>query len=269
MRRRDLLSTFSVAAGAITFGRLLTAQAAEPPGASAAQASSVSKPPYLVSLTEHMGIVFEAEESALKSLLPPNVKPAAGNTVGLNMYRADCRGLVPYAASYLWINIDGFDSPDGTKGRLMVQGWYGPEPVPTAFRTQLGYPVELGVTQVGREGNRIHATLGSNGPDLITATIALKEGNPNPAGGVLIYPAWRRNLTGGAASTAKSDIIVNRIPFAGEVTAASPVSLEFHFRNTDAAKVLQPKRLVDAFHFKGNAFLTAPDLNPRELAALR
>ncbi len=184
------------------------------------------------------------------------------------MYQAQTVGLVPYAASYLWINIDGFDSPDGTKGRWMLQGWYGPEPVPTAFRTQLGFPVELGVTQVGREGNRIHATLSSNGPDLIAATIALKEGGPSAAGGVLHYPAWRRNLTG-AASTGKPDVVVNRIPFAVEVTAASPVSLEFHFRDTDAAKVLQPKRLLDAFHVKGTAFLAAPDLSPRELAALR
>ena len=33
MRRRDLLSTFGVAAGAVTLGRLLTAQAAESSGA--------------------------------------------------------------------------------------------------------------------------------------------------------------------------------------------------------------------------------------------
>jgi hypothetical protein len=87
-------------------------------------------------------------------------------------------------------------------------------------------------------------------------------------GGLFHYPTLRRNLAG-AASTAKSDIVVNRIPITGELTAASPVSLEFHFRDTDAAKALQPKRLLDAFHFKGSGFLGGPDLSPRELAALR
>jgi acetoacetate decarboxylase len=178
MRRRDLLSTFGVAAGAITFASV-RGQAADMPGANAAQAPSNPHPPYLVSVTEQLGIVFEADESALKSLLPPNVKPAAGNTVGLNMYRAQVLGLVPYAASYLWINVDGFDSPDGTKGRWMSQGWYGPEPVTTVFKTQFGYPVELGATRVEREGNRIHAVLNSGGADLINAAIALKEANPN------------------------------------------------------------------------------------------
>lgn len=268
MRRRDLLSTFGVAAGAITFASV-RGQAADMPGANAAQAPSNPHPPYLVSVTEQLGIVFEADESALKSLLPPNVKPAAGNTVGLNMYRAQVLGLVPYAASYLWINVDGFDSPDGTKGRWMSQGWYGPEPVTTVFKTQFGYPVELGATRVEREGNRIHAVLNSGGADLINAAIALKEANPNAVGGVLHYPALRRNLSGGAAQTAMSDIIVNRLPFTGEVIPASPVSLEFHFSDTDAAKVLQPKRLLDAFNFKGTAFLGAPDVSPREVAALR
>jgi hypothetical protein len=132
------------------------------------------KPPYLITLTDHLGIVFEADESALKSVLPPRFKPAAGNTVGLNIYRADMVGLVPLSASYPFINIDGFDGADGTKGRWMVQGWYGPEPVPTVFRSQLGFPVEPGVTRLEHEGNRIHAILNRDGATLIDATIALK-----------------------------------------------------------------------------------------------
>jgi hypothetical protein len=185
------------------------------------------------------------------------------------MYRADTVGLVPYNASYLWINVDGLDSPDGSKGRWMVQGWYGPEPVPTAFRTQLGFPVELGETRLEHEGNRIHAVLTRGGTALIDATIALKEGGPAPVGALLNYPVSRQNLSGAAASTAKSDIAVNRIPFTGEVSAASPVSLEFHFGSSDAAKGLTPKRLLDAVSVKGSGFLRGPDLSPRELAALR
>lgn len=191
MLRRDLFSTFGVAAGAIAF-RNLTAWAAD----------TGPKPPYLITLTDHLGIVFEAEESALKSLLPPKIKPAAGNTVGLNMYQAQTVGLVPYSASYLWINIDGFDSPDGTKGRWMVQGWYGPEPVPTAFKSLLGLPIELGVTRLEHDGNRTHAILSSNGADLIDATIALKEGGPSAVGGVLnlsrlaAKPLRRRRVRG-------------------------------------------------------------------------
>jgi len=62
----------------------------------------------------------------------------------------------------------------------MAQGWYAPEPVPTALRTQSGLPVQLGVTRYEREGNRIHAVLTSEGVDLIDATITLKEGPRQP-----------------------------------------------------------------------------------------
>src|SRR5262249_35663976 len=98
--------------------------------------------------------------------------------------------------------------------------------------------------------------------------IALKEGGPKPVGAFLNYPVSRQNLSA-AASSAKSNFAVNRIPFAGELTAASPVSLELHFGNSDAVNALQPNRLLDAFSVKGSGFLRGPDLSPRELAALR
>jgi hypothetical protein len=229
--------------------------------------ATASRPPYLVTGSEHLIIVFEADESALKSLLPSGVKPAAGNVVGLNMYRTQqVVGLVPYTASYLWINIDGFDSPDGTKGRWMAQGWYGPEPVPTTFRSYLGLPVQLGTTQIERDGNRLHAVLKSDGLDLIDATIALKEEKPASAAGLLNYPALGRNL----AQPAASAIVVSRIPVSGEATPATPVSMQFHFSYRDAAKMLEPKRLLDAVYFKGNAFtLGIVDMSPAEMSASR
>jgi hypothetical protein len=229
--------------------------------------AAAPRPPYLVVGSEHLIVVFEAEESALKSLLPPGVKPAAGNVVGLNMYRTQqVVGLVPYTASYLWINVDGFDSPDGTKGRWMAQGWYGPDPVSSTLRTQGGFPVQLGTTKLERDGNRVHAVLASDGVDLIDASITLKEEKPAAAAGLLNYPTLSRNL----AQPAPSAVVVNRIPFSGEATPATPVSAQFHFSNNDAARMLQPKKLMDAVYFKGNAFtLGIVDMSPAEMSASR
>jgi hypothetical protein len=229
-------------------------------------ATTNSQPPYLVSESEHVMVLFEADENALKSVLPPGVKPAAGNVVGLNMYRAkQVVGLVPYNSTYLWINVDGFDSPDGTKGRWMAQGWYGPEPVPTVFKSQAGFPVQLGETSYERDGNRIHTVLRVDGVNLVEAAIELKQGSPTAASGVLNYPVSSRNLAT-LGNHAASDIVVNRIPFTGEVSPASPGTVQFHFRTSDAAKVLQPKRLLDALYFKGTAFvLGVVDLKPHEI----
>ena len=231
------------------------------PVAAQQKEATVPRPPYLLTQGEHLIILFEAEESALKSLLPAGIKPAAGNVVGLNMYHTGpVVGLSPYTASYLWINVDGFDSPDGTKGRWMVQGWYGPEPVPSAFKNYGGLPVQLGVTHYERDGNRVHAVLSTDGANLIDATMTLKEAKPAPAGGVLNYLALGRNL----AQHGSSAVVVNRIPFAGEIVPATPVSIDFQFRDTDAAKALKPKRLLDALSVKGTASVGVVDLNPPE-----
>jgi acetoacetate decarboxylase len=211
--------------------------------------TTVPRPPYLILNHEHLVILFEADESALKALLPTGIKAAPGNVVGLNMYRTqEAVGLVPYTASYLWIDIDGFDSPDGTKGRWMVQGWYGPEPVPSAIRDYMGVPVQLGLTNYQRDGNRVQASLIRDGVNVIDAAITMTDG-PTHKSGFLNYPALGRNL----AQPAPSAFVVNRIPGASEITPAAPVSMEFHFRETDAAKGLQPKRLLNAFYIKGAA----------------
>ena len=232
------------------------------PVAAQQKEATVPRPPYLLTQGEHLIILFEAEESALKSLLPAGMKPAAGNVVGLNMYHTGpVVGLAPYTSSYLWINVDGFDSPDGTKGRWMVQGWYGPEPVPSALKNYGGLPVQLGVTRYERDGNKVHAVLNVDGASLIDATITVNEEKPAPAGFVLNYPALGRNL----AQPGSSAVVVNRIPVVGEIVPATPVSVDFHFRDTDAAKVLKPKKLLGAGYFRGTAFtLGVVDVNPTE-----
>jgi hypothetical protein len=83
---------------------------------------------------------------------------------------------------------------------------------------------------------------------VIDATITLKDG-PIHRSGFLNYLALSRNL----AQPAPSAFVVNRIPGANESTPATPVSMKFHFRETDAAKGLQPRRLLNAFYVKGAA----------------
>jgi hypothetical protein len=241
----------------------------QPDPATQSSIAANALPPYLITSAEHLIILFEADESAITSILPPGLKPAEGNIVGLNMYHAQhAVGLVPYTASYLWVNLAGFDSSDGTKGRWMVEGWYAPEPVPTVFKNQLGIPVQLGITRFERSGNRLHAILNSGNVDLIDAAIEVKDTNPISSNTVLKYPAWRKNVPAAASREPASDIVVNRIPITGELTPASVVSLEFHLQSSDAAKVLQPKRLLDAMYFKSTAFgIGFIDVNPPEMAA--
>lgn len=239
MRRRDFIAGIGSATASWPFATQ-----------AAARDTTLPRPPFLILNHEHLIILFEAEESSLKALLPMGIKAAPGNLVGLNMYRTqEVVGLVPYAASYMWIDIDGFDSPDGTKGRWMVQGWYGPEPVPSVIRNYMGLPVQLGDTHFQRDENRVHAALSSDGVNLIDATITLKDEPAIHMARLLNYAALGRNLV----PPAPSAVVVNRIPTVNEITPANPGSLEFHFRENDAAKGLQPKRLLNALYVTGAA----------------
>jgi hypothetical protein len=107
----------------------------------------------------------------------------------------------------------------------------------------MGLPVQLGVTNYQRDGNRVHAALSSDGVNVIDATIALKDERIHKFG-FLNYPALGRNL----AQPAPSAVVVNRIPGASEITPATPVSVEFSFprnrRGQGASAEAVAKRLL-------------------------
>jgi acetoacetate decarboxylase len=211
------------------------------------------RPPYLIVGTDHLIVLYEADENAIRELMPPGVE-IADNILGLNMYTAkDLVGAGPYTSTYIWANVKGFDSSDGTPGRVMAYGWYGPnDSVPALPREVMGFPVKLGVTRLDRDGAGIRALLNRNGKDLVEARIAVK-GDAAPANGLLTYPILRQVPAARATQTALSELVVHRITYRGEVAPAEPISVEFMVGDKDPLAKLRPKKLVGAFHFKGEA----------------
>ena len=120
--------------------------------------AQIPAPPYLQTGAQFITVGVTYDETALLKLLPRNVNPTPKLTGGINIYHAAAGyNLAPYSSAYLWVDIEGYDSADGTKGRWMLQGMYGPEPVPTAIRENLGWPVRAGgsrleVTERGKRG---------------------------------------------------------------------------------------------------------------------
>jgi hypothetical protein len=54
-------------------------------------------------------------------------------------------GIAPYSAVYFSVDVEGFDSASGVKGRWMLQGVYGPEQqAPAALQYWYGMPVRNG-----------------------------------------------------------------------------------------------------------------------------
>ena len=70
-------------------------------------------------------------------------------TGAINIYQTGkSYAFGPYQSAYFWVDIEGFDSPDGTKGRWMLAGVYGPEDkMHVALNEYYCLPVRLGTSR--------------------------------------------------------------------------------------------------------------------------
>jgi hypothetical protein len=179
----------------------------------------IQPPPYEMSGGNFMILGVVWDEAAVRKALPPGIQPASGMTGGINIYSAE-RGYVigPYSAAYLWVDIEGFDSPEGIKGRWMLAGVYGPQPkTSAALKTYYGLPVRPGSSRFEptADGKRAVATV--DGHDVITAEIKAVPGPCEAAAISLNYETL---------SPETKQVGVTKIPFVGDSCKAEPVSVK-------------------------------------------
>lgn len=207
-------------------------------------------PPYLVDGSNHIiiGVVWDA--AMLKKMLPSGITPVKELTGAYNIYHASRGyGVTPYNSVYAWVDVEGFDSADGTKGRWMLAGVYGPDPKTTAaFRDVLGLPVRNG-TVVHEETVQGRRSTGQiNGQPIVIAEVKSSAVPCSPVAGTLNYPVQM-----------KGKILVNQIPYAGNWCAAEPVSLKVVAAAGDVFAKLVPAKVLWAGEFRNGTFaLSAP-----------
>jgi len=192
-----------------------------------------------------MAVVFDA--AAVRSVLPPGIEPVDEMTGGINLYTAEeGYGIAPYSAFYLYVNIKGFDSADGTKGRWMLQGVYGPDPkVSAALHTYYGLPVRAGES---RRVTKDASTVGMGtvaGQELIQLVVTPKPATCQSGAGILHYPGQL---------DASRDIVVAQIPYVGEICEAEPVSVAITAPAGDPLHPLKPVKILGAYALKNFAF---------------
>jgi hypothetical protein len=195
-------------------------------------------PPYVVVDTHYVLVGVVWDEAVVRKMLPPGVKPVKEMTGGINIYQAN-RGyfIAPYQAAYFWVDIEGFDSATGVKGRWMLQGAYGPEEKTfRAFREFYSAPVRYG-------GSRIEET-----PDGTTRAVGILNGQNFVT--VEIQPlrnswqsiSWNLKYLGGVAKNKERTFFeANGI---GEFCAAEPISVQVTAPAGDPFAALQPKKLL-------------------------
>jgi hypothetical protein len=212
-------------------------------GAGHAQ-DKVLQPPFQMAGTNHVIVGVEWDEAVIKRVLPAGIKAVKGATGAINIYQVDRGfGIAPYQSVYMWVDIEGFDSPDGTKGRWMLAGAYGPKPETSKLLKEVyGMPVRNGTSRMEATAAGKRAVGSVEGVDVVVAEIRTSD-ECGPVGGVLNYP------------TAKK--VVNVIPFTGTWCKAEPVAVEIVAPAGDPFAQFKPAKVVWAGEFRDGAFAFA------------
>jgi len=212
---------------------------------SAQAAGQPPAPPYLVAGTNHVIVGVVWDEAAIRSSLPAWITPVEGMTGAINIYQAERGyGLTPYQSAYFWVDVEGYDSPSGVKGRWMLQGVYGPNEVTSAALKQyVGLPVRNGTSRF-EQTSQGKAAIGTvNGHDFVT--VVIKPSNDCEAGAVTLNYPSKMGLT--------------EIPAAGTVCKAEPISATVYAPKGDPFAAFQPVKVIWAIEFKDGAFsITRP-----------
>ena len=145
------------------------------------------------------------DEAAVKRVLPKGVTPVKDAPGLINVYRAgNSYGFGPYTAVYFTVDVEGFDAADGSKGRWMIAGAYGPqEKMAPALREFYGFPVRTGSSRLEATASGIRGVATVAGAEVVTAEITSKPETCKSESG-------RTNYPGLDPQTGR--IVVNEIP---------------------------------------------------------
>ena len=207
----------------------------------------IQPPPYEMSGGNFMIFSVVWDEAAIRKALPPGIQPVSGMTGGINIYSVE-RGYVigPYSAAYLWVDIEGFDSSEGIKGRWMLAGTYGPQPkTAAALKTYYGLPVRPGSSRFEPTGDGKRAVATVEGHDVITAEIKTVPGSCEAAAISLNYKS---------VSPETKQVNVVKIPFVGDSCKAEPVSVKITAPPGDPFSAYQILKVVGASDIKNGSF---------------
>jgi len=194
------------------------------------------------------------DEAAIRKALPPGVEAVKGMTGGINIYSVE-RGYVigPHSAAYFYVDIEGFDSPEGIKGRWMLAGIYGPQPTTSAaLKAYGGFPVRPGTSRMEPAADSKRAIGTVNGQDFVTAEFKPVPGSCEAAAALLNFVSL---------SPETKQVAVTKIPFVGDRCKAELVSAKITAVSGDAFEAYSISKAVGATEFRNLSF-TLPSPQP-------
>ncbi len=196
--------------------------------------------------TQHVIVGVAWDEAVVRKALPEGMTPVAGAPGAINIYTAPKgSGIAPYSSVYFWVDVEGYDAPDGTKGRWMLTGAYGPNEGTSRLLREVNHlPVRNGTSraELTADGKRAIGTV--NGNDVVVAEIKSSSEPCASAGGVLNYPVMNPS----------KQVLVVTIPYFGDFCKAEPVSVKVTAPEGDPFAAFKPVKVLWAAEFKNGNF---------------
>lgn len=226
-------------------------------GASIASAQEkLTPPPYVLTGFETIVTGVTWDEAAVRAALPPGVLPAKDMTGGINIYKtAGGYGLGgAYTAAYMWVDLEGVDASDGTKGRWMLAGVYGPsQRVTTTFQEFYGLPIRNGSSRHEQTAGGVRAIGSYGGRDLVAVDVKIDSTKCGPGGGGV-------NFLSDMPRT--NHLVMLSAAFWGEVCPAEVVSARVVAPEGDPFAQFQPKKVNWSILFRGSVAVTPAVTRP-------
>lgn len=213
-------------------------------------------PPYVLNGFDGILTGVTWDEAEIKKVLPPGVIPTKEMTGGISIYKvANSYGPGTYSAAYLWVDLEGMNSSDGTKGRWMLAGVYGPTPKAKAmFEQFLGLPIRVGAARHEPLSNgNVRAIGGLEGQDLVVVEAKVDSSKCNPRAGSV-------NFLSDMPVT--NHFVVFAAAVSGEICPAEVISAKIVAPAGDPFAQFQPKKVNWAAQVKSSVAVSPPTIRP-------
>lgn len=107
---------------------------------------------------ENIVLIVSFEEEAVRRLLPDGLEPVEGLTGGIDIFTMGYSWPGgPATVSYIWIDVAGFDAPDGTPGSYVISYHSQDNNLPMA--DTLGWPNRPGGAELVQDGTTVRGAV--------------------------------------------------------------------------------------------------------------
>jgi|tagenome__1003787_1003787.scaffolds.fasta_scaffold20704946_1 hypothetical protein len=229
-----------------TFGMGMIAGVALAVASSSKAADEIQPPPYQAAGMNGVSVSVVWDEATIRKALPPGIEPAKGMTGGINI--ASAERVYPfgsYSVTYFYVDVEGFDSPEGIKGRWMLAGVFGPQTNPSAaFKTYYGLPVRPGTSHSELSADTKRAVGTVDRQDFVTIEYKSVSGSCKPVAILLNYISL---------SPKTKEIGVLKAPFVGDFCKAELVSAKVNAPSGDPFSDYPISKFVGVSEFRNGS----------------